>query len=63
MEIECNHPEFGKVIFTEPTSRQEEVLQIYNKTVEGANKYPNNQKFGEYVRFIVKNAPHYEKKI
>lgn len=30
-EIEVPHPEFGKVVFTEPTGRQEDILKEYVK--------------------------------
>jgi len=60
-EKKVNHPEFGYVIFTEPTSRQEQILEDYiklRKQINDLNKlktiYPNDFEFGQKVRRILR---------
>lgn len=52
-KLKVKHPEYGHVIFTEPTLRQEEILNIYNKIQALKDKYPNNLEFGAKVREIL----------
>lgn len=48
--LKCNHPDFGFVIFKEPSSRQEDILKLYNKVEKLVHKCPNDAVLGAEVR-------------
>lgn len=48
--IKCNHPEFGFVIFREPSIRQEDILKLYNKIENLVHQCPNDAVLGAEVR-------------
>lgn len=50
--IKCNHPIFGWVVFTGPTNRQLDILNIYNEVEQLVKTYPNDSKLGEEIRKI-----------
>ena len=35
MEVKVPHPDFGYVIFTEPTPRQNDILEHYKRLING----------------------------
>jgi len=48
-----NHPDYGHVVFTGMTTRQVEILDVYQNVYNSKELYPNNQEFGREARSIL----------
>lgn len=52
-ETKVDHPEYGHVVFTGMTGRQEEILDFYQKIMEAKKGIPNDKEFGGVIRALL----------
>jgi hypothetical protein len=55
VKIKVKHPDYGHVIFTEPTLRQLEILETFNLINEMVKDVPNDSDLGRVVRKKLKS--------